>query len=147
MAFTEQKRRYADARLSGLTKKESAIEAGCPQKTASQAACRYEKDPEVIAAMSRTLVLQEKKATPPETDPDPYIPASSDDPMAFLKSMMNDLEADPKMRLDAAKALMPYVHGRIAEAGKKDAKANAAKVAGKGKFSAGTAPKLVVNNR
>lgn len=141
MALTEQKRRYADARLSGMSKKEAAIFAGCPEKTASQAASRLEKDPEVQAAMGRTIAVEAKKKTdPPPVDPDPYIPAASDDPMIFLRKMMNDLEADPKMRLDAAKALMPYVHGRVAEQGKKDAKAQAAKEASKGRFSAGAPP-------
>ena len=41
MALTEQKRRYAAARLAGLGKKAAAIEAGCPEKTAAQAASRY----------------------------------------------------------------------------------------------------------
>ncbi len=43
MALTEQKRRYAAARLSGMGKKAAAIEAGCPERTAAQAASRYEK--------------------------------------------------------------------------------------------------------
>jgi phage terminase small subunit len=58
MALTEQKRRYAEARMSGASKKEAAIAAGCPEKTASQAASRYEKDPDVLAAIGRTQVVK-----------------------------------------------------------------------------------------
>jgi phage terminase small subunit len=44
-------------------------------------------------------------------------------------------------RMDAAKALMPYRHKKVGEAGKKEAKQEAArKVAGK--FAAGAPPRL-----
>lgn len=141
MALTEQKRRYAEARLSGLSKKESAVTAGCPEKTASQAASRLEKDSEVQAAMGRSVVVNSSKKTEqPQGDPAPYIPAAADDPMVFLKGVMGDLVADPKLRIDAAKALLPYVHGKIGEGSKKDQKADAAKKAGAGRFATGAPP-------
>lgn len=141
MALTDQKRRYADARLSGMPKKQAAIEAGCPEKTAAQAASRYEKDPDVIAAMSRTVAVQErKKSAPPEVDPSPHIPATAADPLEFMRQMMNDLEAEPKLRLDAAKALAAFTVSKPGEQGKKDQKADAAKAAGKGRFAAAPTP-------
>lgn len=36
------------------------------------------------------------------------------DPMAYLRGVMTDEGLDPEMRLDAAKALMPYLHSRLA---------------------------------
>ncbi|UVM07050.1 terminase small subunit [Pseudomonas laurylsulfatiphila] len=141
MALTEQKRRYAEARLSGQPKKQAAISAGCPEKTASQAASRLEKDPEVLAAMGRAVVVNSaKKPEQPQGEPDPYIPAATDDPMDFLKGVMKDLVADPKLRIDAAKALLPYVHGKVAEGGKKDQKADAARKAATGRFRTGAPP-------
>lgn len=141
MALTEQKRRYAEARLSGMTKKDAAIQAGCPAKTASQAASRYEKDPDVQAAMSRTVAVEAMKAgDPPPVNSDVNILPAADDPKDYLLSVMNNLGEDPKLRLDAAKALMPYVHGKVAEQGKKDAKSDAAKAAGRGKFAAAAPP-------
>lgn len=141
MALTEQKRRYAEARLSGLGKKQAAITAGCPEKTASQAASRLEKDPEVQAAMGRSVVVNSTmKSEQPQGDPDPYIPAAADDPMDFLKGVMQDLVADPKLRIDAAKALLPYIHGKVAEGGKKEQKADAAKKAATGRFRTGAPP-------
>jgi phage terminase small subunit len=68
------------------------------------------------------------------------------DPKIFLMALMNDLEADIKIRADAAKSLMPFMHAKL-EAGVKDAKADAAKKAGAGKFGAAAPPKLIVNNR
>jgi len=141
MALTEQKRRYADARLSGFGKKAAAIEAGCPEKTAAQAASRYEKDPDVQAAMGRAVAVQEHaRHAPPAVDPNPHIPAPAADPLEFMRNMMNDLVADPKLRLDAAKALASFTVAKPGEAGKKDQKADAAKQAGKGRFAAAPPP-------
>lgn len=120
MALTEQKRRYAAARLSGLSKKESAVAAGCPEKTASQAASRYEKDVDVQAAMGRQVVVEQRQKEAPPADPDTHIPAQAEDPLTFLKNMMNDLKADPKLRLDAAKALAGFTVSKPGEKGKKD---------------------------
>ena len=68
------------------------------------------------------------------------------DPKVFLLALMNDLEADVKLRADAAKALMPFMHNKLGEGGKKDQQADAAKRAAGGKFAAAAAPKLIVNN-
>ena len=135
MALTDQKRRYADARLAGMGKKQAAIEAGCPEKTAAQAASRYEKDPDVIAAMSRTVAVQErKKSAPPEVDPNPHIPATAADPLEFMRQMMNDLEAEPKLRLDAAKALAAFTVAKPGEKGKKEQVQEAAEQVASGRF-------------
>ena len=68
------------------------------------------------------------------------------DPKVFLLALMNDLEADVKLRADAAKALMPFMHPKIAE-GVKDQRKEDAKKAGAGKFGASAPPRLIVNNR
>ena len=140
MALTEQKRRYAAARLSGASKKQAAIDAGCPEKTAAQAASRYEKDPDVQAAMGRSVAVAQQRKGDPKIDPDPHIPAQAGDPLEFMRSMMNDLEAEPKLRLDAAKALAAFTVAKPGEQGKKDQKAYAAKQAGQGRFAAAPPP-------
>ena len=141
MALTEQKRRYAEARLSGEGKKQAAISAGCPVKTASQAASRLEKDSEVQAAMGRaTVVKSAPKAELPTGDPDPYIPQVADDPLVFFKSMMNDLVAHPKLRLEAAKALAAFTAPKPGESGKKEQKADAAQRVASGSFKTSAPP-------
>jgi phage terminase small subunit len=55
---------------------------------------------------------------------------------------MNDLEADVKLRADAAKALMPFMHTKLGEGGKKEQQAEAAKKIAS-KFTSATPPKLV----
>lgn len=67
------------------------------------------------------------------------------DPKVFLLALMNDLEADVKLRADAAKALMPFMHTKLENTIKAD-KQDAAKKAAAGKFGAAAPPKLVAVN-
>ncbi|MNY71086.1 hypothetical protein D3C86_2093480 [compost metagenome] len=53
---------------------------------------------------------------------------------------MNDLGEEPKLRMEAAKALMPFTHGKIAEQGKKGAKQEAADKAVGGRFAPSPPP-------
>lgn len=62
------------------------------------------------------------------------------DPKDFLLSVMNDLGSEPKLRVDAAKALMPFVHPRKGESGKKDQAQAKADQASTGKFGARRGP-------
>lgn len=62
------------------------------------------------------------------------------DPKDFLLSVMNDLESEPRLRVDAAKALMPFVHPRKGEGGKKDQAQAKAEQASTGKFGARRGP-------
>jgi hypothetical protein len=51
-----------------------------------------------------------------------------DDPLQFLMAVMNNTGEDIDVRKDAAKAMLPYIHPKKGETGKKDAKNAAAKV-------------------
>jgi len=155
MALTAKKRRFADAVLAGKANKDAAIEAGYSAATASAAGSRLVKDKDVALYLAAHRIQQESKPEPAgrsgstaraPVDFDIDAMTSFTDPKAFLIAAMNDGRTEPKLRVDAAKALMPFVHAKVGEAGKKDAKAEAAKKAA-GKFAALAAPKLVVNNR
>lgn len=61
-------------------------------------------------------------------------------PELFLESVMMDEDCDPRMRMDAAKALLPYRSQKLGEVGKKEEKQQAAKKAGAGKFAATVTP-------
>lgn len=83
----------------------------------------------------------------PNSGPKPKEPtilqlaATYDDPEKFLRAVMNDAMTDAKLRVDAAKALMPFTHVKKGEGGKKEQRqADAEKVAGR--FSAAEPPKL-----
>lgn len=66
------------------------------------------------------------------------------DPMQFLEDVMANPTLDAKLRLEAAKILMPFKHVRKGEVGKKVEKQDAAKKASGGKFSAAAPPLRVV---
>ena len=156
MALTDKKRRFADALQSGVSKRDAAIAAGYSERTASQAGSKLAKDPDVIAAMSRKT--RAKNATPAEVkaagkvNSSPALETQEEgldfaefaDPRDFLAAVMNERSAEPRLRVDAAKALMPYIHGKIADQGKKDAIADAAKRTGKGKYAQGRPPLSIV---
>ena len=72
---------------------------------------------------------------------------NSNDPLAFLVSVMQDKTVDASLRIDAAKAIIPFVHRKPGEDGKKDQQAEAAKKAGISKYAAMLAPpRLIVDD-
>lgn len=52
--------------------------------------------------------------------------SSNGDPKVFLTDLMNDPAVDVRIRADAAKSLMPFVHQKLGEGGKKEQKKDAA---------------------
>ena len=161
--LTHQQRLYAENRAKGLGKKAAAVAAGCPEKSASQAASRYEKTADVVAHMSRLGFdpSQKKAAAPkpknsiPKKNIDPEITAaqklqerSSDNyskgfncPIEYMKHVMNADVEDPKLRLDAAKALASFTVAKPGDKGKKEERQDAAdRVATTGRFSSAPRP-------
>ncbi|MCF7558898.1 terminase small subunit [Pseudomonas petrae] len=159
MALTPKKRAFIAAVREGASKKNAAIAAGCPAKTASSAGCRLAKDPDVIAELHKLNALHPvntdvkgvKAPLPGNSDdvaPETVKPNGFDlaralmhaDPKDFLLAVMNDFDSEAKLRVDAAKALMPFVHARKGESGKKEqAKDKAAQVAA-GRFGTRKGP-------
>jgi phage terminase small subunit len=100
--------------------------------------------PEKIAKAQESSAIDDGPVSPVVDVPAPLVDALSHrDPKVFLLALMNDQEADVKLRSDAAKALMPFMHARVGESGKKDQKADEAKKAQAGKFAPSAPPKLV----
>lgn len=62
------------------------------------------------------------------------------DPLKFLVAVMDDVEAEPALRVRAAIAAVQYTHAKIGEGGKKDAANKAAQAVGAGKFGARPPP-------
>lgn len=78
-----------------------------------------------------------KKKEPPKTEV-----SANDDPKKFLIGLMNDVNADVRVRADAAKALMPFVYKKLGEGGKKEERDAEAKTVAK-RFTQAAPPKLV----
>lgn len=145
MTLTDQQRKYAEARMSGLSIKDAALAAGCPLKTASQAGSRLEKHPSVLAHLSRLKTLESESNPVAGRDPVDASQASTDakffeDPKDMLRHAMNDRKLDVKARLQAAIALLPFEHQKLGESGKKEQKETAAQGAVTGRFAPATPP-------
>lgn len=80
----------------------------------------------------------------PKKEPQTVEVGTTDDPKAFLTALMNTPSADVRVRADAAKALLPYIHKKLGDEGKKEGRQNAAKQAGKGLFAPQVPPKFSV---
>lgn len=143
MALSEKMKKFAQAVVDGLSNKEAAISAGYAEKTASQAGSKLRKDPEIIVHIEklkadkegRSLTSEKPKVKTANTyeddnplDDEDY---AKDDPLQFLIDVMNK-SSDMFLRFNAAKAALPYVHGKVAEKGKKETKADEAKKATQG---------------
>lgn len=159
MALTSKKRAFIVAVREGASNKDAAIAAGCPEKTASAAGSRLAKDPDVIRelhklnalfpvnadvkAVVKTSVKDGKPeravrtpASPAQRAERPVQPAagSDEDPLSFFKSMMADEQMEPKLRLDAAKALASFTVSKPGEKGKKEQVQEAAEQVATGRF-------------
>lgn len=56
------------------------------------------------------------------------------DPLEFMRQLVSDVAEEPKLRLEAAKALAPYLHPKQGEMGKKEVKQQAADNVKNGRF-------------
>lgn len=131
MALTGKKRLFADAVLAGSSNRDAAIAAGYSVKTASPQGSRLVKDPAVAAYLAeRRKAAPAGQAPTPAAKPfDPSNPILFSDPKAFLLAAMNDGQLAEKQRVEAAKALMPFMHQKLGEGGKKELANEKAKAA------------------
>lgn len=147
MALTGKKRLFANALLAGNTNKQAALLAGYSAATASAAGSRLAKDADVLAHIARKAAKADAAPAPEAPDEAAFDLSqllTHRDPRAFLLAAMNDVELEPKLRIDAAKALMPFEFAKKGESsGKKEEAAAKAKVAAEGKFGRREPPKLV----
>lgn len=130
--FTAKKRLYVEARLSGKNFTEAAIAAGCPVKYARQSGSRLEKDPDVVAAFRRYKeagqnTSNQLRNNEPEASKVAVLNTDLDDPLDFMRRMMNDPKQDARLRLEAAKALAAHTIIKAGAKGKKQEQAEAAK--------------------
>jgi phage terminase small subunit len=154
MALTSRKRLFAEAKIRGKTNKDAACEAGYSEKTASAAGSRLVKDADVkkyIAAHKKAGGKSGSTSNPAPKEVAAEPPTAEDfdvskaflysDPKAYLLMAMNDPAMPPKERVNAAKALLPFMHKRLGEGGKKEEKDAAAKGVAS-RFAAAAPPRL-----
>ncbi|WP_137923942.1 terminase small subunit [Cupriavidus sp. 2SB] len=164
MALTGKKQKFAVAKGKGASNKDAAVEAGYSAASAASAGSRLAKDPDVLAYLERKTKAKAPKKPPPAAkaaSKEPVAPRETEalgdeaeefssiwerstqfsDPKAFLKAAMNDDSTEPKLRVFAANALMPYFHRKLGDTGKKEQAAADAKKPGR--FEPSAPPKLV----
>ena len=164
MEINDKHHAFARAVANGLSPKEAAIKAGYSEKTALQSGSRLKRNEDIQALIEH--YKQQKQPTKTQTrlsipqhnqnephgfdvsaiqerflDGDGAVSAldniNTDDPLEFLIEAMKSPGLDDKSRLDAAKAALPYKHGKVGDKGKKETKAEIAQAAAaKGGLSA-----------
>ena len=153
--LSPQQERYALARSEGLAQKAAALAAGCPPASASVQATRYERKAHVVARMIELGVDVEAVPARPKQSAEQVadkiavsadVPRETFDcPLKFMSHIMNSEAEDPKLRLDAAKAIASFTVAKPGEKGKKEERKDAAeKVAGTGRFGVSKAPLRVI---
>lgn len=148
---------FADAVLAGSTNKEAAIAAGYSPATAAQSGSRMAKDEAIAAYLvenrgAATAVAVKPPPATPRPPPKGDEPAGGPrdlaytDPKQFLMDQMNDTELEMRMRIDAAKALMPFDHQKLGEGGKKEQRLGNAKAISQGRFAVPLPPPRLVHS-
>lgn len=161
MALTAKKRLFADAVLAGKSNKDAAIAAGYSAATASASGSRLVKDSDVVAYLSQKRAKRGAKGDRlPKAEPaaeQQNVGAAAvaagfvldalltfKDPKQFLLAAMNDRNTEPRLRVTAAQVLMPFMHQKRGEGGKKEQRDEAAKKVAS-RFAPAAPPKLVAN--
>ncbi|MFW1756013.1 terminase small subunit [Acinetobacter guillouiae] len=176
MSLTAKMRKFAQAVVSGLSNKDSAITAGYAEKTAAQAGAKLAKNPDIISYIEKlkadkklTSDTQKVKTEQEKVNAENFVEVVSveriepeveqangqfvgrddiavggvDDPLEYLKKVWTNEGEDPDLRLKAAQAAMPYVHGKVGTKGKKETQKDEARdiAGGAGKFATRAARK------
>jgi phage terminase small subunit len=149
--------KFLQAIVRGATPEEAAIAAGLSEKTARVAGARLRKKKCIVDGLAVIGIASPMAppSAPPATAqlPDEVEAPIDDLPLTtdskeFLEAVVANRNVKLAQRMEAAKTLLPFQHGKIGEKGKKENVKDAARQsAGEGRFAAAAPPKLVVNNR
>lgn len=141
MALTQKKKDFARAKMQGKSNKESAVMAGYSERSAGAKGSQLESDPDVVAYLA-SLNSQGGGGLDATPLGEAAIQAefqemeSVTNSLEFLKAIYKNPRIDRKVRIEAAKAALPYEFGKVGEMGIKDGRdAAAGEVAKKSKFA------------
>lgn len=132
MALTQKKKAYAQARLQGKKTKEAAVMAGYSERSAAAKGSQLESDPDVVAYLA-SLNSQGGGGLDATPLGEAAIQAeflameNVSNSLEFLKTIYKNPRIDRKIRIEAAKAALPYEFGRVGEKGIKEGRQEEAK--------------------
>lgn len=141
--LSDKKKAFARGILQGLSNKESAIQAGYSESSASAQGSRLAKEKEIISYIEQLSAVKEKS----KVDPAKLVPVGTTeqvknygdqiDPLEFLLGRVSDTTEEKGVRIECAKIALPYVHSKKGDVGVKEARTNNAHdiAKGGGKFS------------
>lgn len=127
--LTDMQALYVQYRLAGKGRRESAILAGYSAKTAHITCSKLEHNPKIIKALAKGNHL--KPVIVPTQTGDAEIAISVEptaeqvepkDPLDYLRVVMADPDAEPRLRLDAARTLAMYTYNKPTTNSKKTKK-------------------------
>lgn len=136
MALTQRKKAFAHARLQGKKKEEAAVLAGYAERSAAAKGCQLENDPDVVAYLA-SLNSQGGGGLDATPLGEAAIQAeframeNVSNSLEFLKTIYKNPRIDRKIRIEAAKAALPYEFGRVGEKGIKEGRQDEANDAAK----------------
>lgn len=141
MALTQRKKAFAQARFQGKKKEEAAVLAGYSERSAAAKGCQLENDPDVVAYLA-SLNSQGGGGLDATPLGEAAIQAeframeNVSNSLEFLKTIYKNPRIDRKIRIEAAKAALPYEFGKVGEDGVKKVRDNEAdQVSRKSKFA------------
>ncbi|WP_151706785.1 MULTISPECIES: terminase small subunit [Acinetobacter] len=141
MALTEQMKKFAHAKLKTgedgrqLSNKQAAIEAGYSEKSAGSKGSQLAKDPEVLTYLDGLLksggqgagfVFESMPLGEAAIQADIKEMESVTNSLEYLRSVYKNPRLERKVRIEAAKAALPYEFGKVGEMGIKQGRDAAA---------------------
>lgn len=143
--FTEKQLAFVANKAAGVPNREAAIAAGYGVNSAKVTASQLMQRPDIKAAI-RSAIKAVTVSVPSGQGKRPtLLRGRYKDSMSLLMDAMNCEQFPIGVRIDCAKALLPYQHARLGETGKKEkAKERAREVTRRSKFGPKQPPKLHV---
>ncbi|WP_151863383.1 hypothetical protein [Acinetobacter sp. TUM15512] len=131
MALTQKKKDFARAKLQGKSNIDAAIEAGYAERSAGAKGSQLAVDPDVVAYLA-SLNFQGGGGLDATPLGEAAIQAEFKDmadvnnSLDFLQWVYKNPRLDQKVRIEAAKAALPYEFGKVGETGVKKGREDAA---------------------
>lgn len=97
--MTPKQLAFAAAKVRGASNADAATQAGYSARTATEAGARLARNPLILAE-----ITARRAAKGPGV--------RHTDPLDYLKATMADTGLDMRLRVEAAKALLPYQHAK-----------------------------------
>lgn len=140
--LTQKQQKFIECKAAGMNNERSAVAAGYSANSAGVSAAKLMNRPDIKKAIKK-LAANFPASGGADKIEDGMKRDHYADPKDFLTDGMNNKLLPVALRGKFALDLMPYMHGRIGEKGKKEKQLDAAHTVGKSKFGAKAAP---VNN-